>query len=166
MRTLTPHLAGTALALVLLLPAGRASAADHCETCSCSVTATQISFGEYNPLSSTAKDSTGTLTVRCSHNAAFDPQLDIVIGLGAGGSGDVDRRQLQAGPHRLDYNLYKDNGRTTLWDDVGGGGGIGFKVKGADWTDGLAVTVYARMPARQAATPGSYTDMVIVTVAY
>lgn len=129
---------------------------------SCTVSATGVSFGTYTPFSPPPVDSSGTVTVNC---------LGVLGGiftvkLNTGGSGTFSPRKMYKGTDTLNYNLYTDSGRTTIWGDGTGGTSFqtvdcGLACLGADNN----FTTYGRIPGSQtAAVPGSYSDTITVTV--
>lgn len=127
---------------------------------SCSVSATDLAFGNYTPTSGTALDQTSTVTVTCTTGTTYS------VGLNAGqnddGNGVTGRRMVYNTTNFLAYALYSDSGRTTNWgntpptDTVAGTG------------NGAAqdITVYGRVPINQYVTAGAYADTITVTVTY
>ncbi|MDX2232890.1 MAG: spore coat U domain-containing protein [Hyphomonadaceae bacterium] len=125
---------------------------------SCSVDAANLSFGSYDPVSATPLDGSTSISVHCTNGAGY------VLGLdeGVGASATVSARQMSNGGQTLTYALYQDSGRTTVWGETSGVNTVAGTGSGAVQT----VTIYGRAPAQQAATAGSYTDTVTVTVTY
>lgn len=127
----------------------------------CSVSATNLAFGSYDPSSGTPTDSTNTVTVTCTNGTAY------AIGLNAGtaSGATVTTRQMTGSPTAdlLDYSLYNDSARTTNWDDIGGSGAISV---GSASGVAEAHTVYGRIPINQFLTSGNYQDTITVTVSY
>lgn len=136
---------------------------------SCTVAATPVSFGVYEPLLATPDDSSGTITVTCTNRPPpGNVDLTYLLRLSRGLSGTFRPRQMAAGPLRLDYNLYLNSARSLIWGD------------GTEFTLFLPAqmrltgnrtltqthTVYARMPAGQDANVGSYTDTIVVTLEF
>jgi spore coat protein U-like protein len=127
----------------------------------CSVTAADLAFGTVNPLGANV-DQTTTITVKCTKNSTYTVGLDAGVTSGA----TIGQRKMVnvAGDFML-YNLYKDSGRTTVWDNVtpdwvpGTGAGLG---------TGIVHTVYGRVPTGQTnLAEGSYVEPTItVTVTY
>jgi spore coat protein U-like protein len=123
---------------------------------SCNVSATNLAFGNYDTLSATPTDAASTVTVQCSLSTSFDIGLDAGVGSGA----TVATRKMTQGADTLNYSLFQEAARTTVWGitvstdtvaDVGTGSGV-------------AYPVYGRIPAGQIVNIGSYTDTVTVTV--
>jgi len=129
---------------------------------SCEVSGASVNFGLYNPLSPGALDTTGSLTLECSGRVRAD--LSVGVGTGVGASYASGRVLMRSpGPGKLSYNLYADAARTQILGD-GTHGSKKLKVSG---NKTVMLPIYARMPAQQAqAVPGSYMDVVIVTVSY
>lgn len=135
-----------ALALVVAAPA-RAT---------CTVTATPVAFGAYLPFSAAPTDSTGTVSLHCG------PPADVVIALSTGGSGSYASRLMASGGSHLNYQLYSNAARTTVWGDgTGGTVTVSESVTGSETS-----TVYGRIPALQGVAPGFYVDTITVTVTF
>ncbi|KRC81574.1 spore coat U domain-containing protein [Sphingomonas sp. Root241] len=132
--------------------------------CSCTVTASGVSFGNYNVVNASPTDSTGTVRVQCTLLVALAGSF--TVDLSTGSSGTYAQRTLRNGPSVLDYNLYTDVARTQIW---GNGSGGSFRIT-RNFTALLSVdqtmTVYGRIRAGQNVPAGSYSDTIIVTVTY
>ncbi len=126
---------------------------------SCLVSATDLNFGTYDPAA--VKDGTSTITVTCTAKTPY------TIGLNAGTGTSVVTTRTMTGDGagtQLDYELYTESGRTTVWDDIGG---TGTTVAQSVLTGGpLGYTVYGQIPASQYVPAASYVDTINVTVAY
>ena len=86
------------------------------------------------------------------------------MSLGSGqNSNGTTRRMAGPGGQFLNYGLFRDSGRTVQW---GNGTALGGQVSGTGSGSAQSLTVYGRIPASQLATPGSYSDSVVVTVEY
>ncbi len=124
----------------------------------CLVAATPLAFGNYDPTSATPTDGSTTLLVTCTNATPY------TVGLSAGGGtgATVATRKLTNGGNTLNYSLYQNGARSTLWGTT-----IGTDTVAGTGT-GLAqsLTVYGRIPALQAAVQGAYTDTITVTVTY
>lgn len=124
----------------------------------CSVSATNLSFGNYDPVSVSDLDATNTVTVTCTDGTSYDIGLDAGIGSGA----TVGTRKLTNAGNTLDYTLYQDAPRTTVWGETVS-------------TDTLSATasalpanhtVYGRIDSGQNVPTGLYSDTITVTVTY
>jgi len=145
------------VAALLLMLAGPVQAVN------CDVTATSVNFGGYDPFERVDADSTGTIRVTCS-NKPKKP-LEVRIELSAGGSGSYTPRRMSpvaGGTHRLRYNLYTNASMSTIFGN-GTAGSVPI-IKNVDRNTPWEVTVYGKIPARQNARIGAYTDMITVTV--
>jgi spore coat protein U-like protein len=143
-------------ALMLLAPAAGQAA--------CTVSASGLAFGVYNPTFTTPTDSSGTVTLSCgvaSGTGAY------TIALGTGSSGSYAGRRMSSGSSILPYQLYSDAAHSQIWGDGTGGSSV---VTGTDNIPQVGGTsayqVYGRIVARQAVSPGAYTDVIVVTVTY
>jgi len=124
----------------------------------CSVTATDLGFGAYDPLSATNTDATTTMDVTCTLSTTYDVGMDAGTGTGA----TTTVRVMEFGANTLNYALYQEAGRTTIWGENVGVDTVSGTGTGAAQT----LTVYGRIPALQSVTPGSYADLITVTVTF
>jgi len=125
---------------------------------SCTITAGDLAFGNYDPLAVANTDATSTVTVTCSNGAGYNVLLD------GGLSTNVAARTMDddaTGTEFLGYQLYSDAGRSTVWGETIGTDTVVGTGNGAAQN----LTVYGRIPAGQT-TPsvGAYTDTVTATV--
>ena len=125
---------------------------------SCTISVTSIAFGTYNVFTTTADDSTGTITYRCNAAAA-----NISISLSDGSSSTFSPRTLRKGSEVLQYNLYRNAARTTIWGDGTGGTSVYTSANPAN-NSNVNVTIYGRIPAQQDVSAGSYTDTVSAVI--
>jgi spore coat protein U-like protein len=142
-----------------------ATASGLCILCSCTITSTAISFGNYDPLSATALASTGTLGFSCNFGVSLGG-INFTISLAPGGSGTYATRTLKSGSNTLNYNLYTTVLDTTVWGD--GTSGTATVTASYPFTNAppVNVTVYALIPAQQNAISGSYSDSITATVTF
>ena len=127
---------------------------------SCTVAATPLAFGNYNGITALVLDATATITPTCTLGTAYTITLDAGLGTGA----TLTTRRL-SGPASatLDYAIYTDPTRTTVWGNGGGGTGTRAGVGLGAAEPGL---LYGRIPASQATAVGSYLDTITVTLTY
>lgn len=115
-----------------------------------------LAFGSVPGRIAANVDRTTAIGLTCTGRTAW--QLGIGNGLNA--SGNL-RRMRSAGGQFVPYELYRDSGRSQRWGATVGTDTVGGTGTGAAQSQ----TVYGRV-APQTATPGSYTDTVVVTVTY
>ncbi len=125
---------------------------------SCTISVTSVAFGNYNVFTTTPDDSTGTITYRCNSNAA-----NISITLSDGSSTTFNPRTLRKGSEVLDYNLYRNAARTTIWGNGTGGTSIYTRTNPPN-NSNVSLTVYGRIPAQQDVSAGNYTDTVSAVI--
>jgi spore coat protein U-like protein len=128
----------------------------------CNVSAADLNFGTVDPLGANV-DQTTTVTVRCTKNTPY------TIGLNAGTTtgATLAQRLMANGSDTMNYNLYTDAGRTTVW---------GNSAAAPTWVSGTGagmgspqvLTVYGRVPSGQTnLAVGSFAETAItVTVTY
>ena len=154
------------LALAALLTCGEAAA-----VVDCAVSTTGVAFGTYDPLATTPNDSTGNVTIVCTHVSGGATQLSYSVALSPGSSGTFSQRLLRAGSSELNYNLFSNTARSAVWGD----GTAGSTVAAGSATVGPGVgngrredvrPIYGRIPAQQDALSGTYADAIIVTLAF
>ena len=141
------------LALILL-----ATVSSH--AAQCNVVTSAMSFGAYDPLSSSPTDTTTTVSISC-RTPAKKPQI-VTVQVSAGNSGTPAMRNLMSGGAVLFYNLFSDPGRSQVIGD--GTSGSTILTRNVDRTNPWDVTLYGRIPALQVIPPGSYTDSLVVTL--
>lgn len=158
----TALLAGLLAALAWMSMASRAEAA--CVLCTCSINASDVAFGAFQPLDNASLDGAGNVTVTCGPVgvlASYDVKLT------AGGSGAYATRRMTSGANTLSYNLYTTAARTTVWGD--GTAGTGYRSD--SWLIILGATsrtytIYGRIPPATTTRTGSYADTVIARVEF
>ena len=139
---------------------------------SCSVATTGVSFGSYDISLTTPNDSTGNLTVTCTYvPPGAATAINFQASLSSGVSGSYTPRQMASGLTRLNYNLFSDAARSSIWGNgLGGtslatgelrvGPGVGNGTRSAQ------LPLYGRVPAQQAVPMGAYSDTIIVTLTF
>jgi spore coat protein U domain-containing protein, fimbrial subunit CupE1/2/3/6 len=123
----------------------------------CTISTTPVSFGTYNVFSSTPLDSTGSVIFNCDNRA------NITITLNKGGATTFNPRRMLKGSEALNYNLYLDATRTSIWGDGTGGTQV-YSNPSAPRNQNVPLTVYGRIPAGQDVTAGSYTNTITATI--
>jgi spore coat protein U-like protein len=121
----------------------------------CTITVTSVAFGVYDVFAVADKLSTGTVDIRCT------PKTTFTVTLSKGSGATFAARNMTSGANLLPYNLYKDASRVTIWGD----GTAGTGTNGAN-DNRATYTIYGRIPARQNAAVGSYSDTIIASVIF
>jgi spore coat protein U-like protein len=154
-----------ALSLMALL----ASFAHAATTVNCTASAGGIAFGIYNPLSAVANASTGTLRVTCNGSGTGSATITVNVTLSTGLSGSYATRKMFSGVNTLNYNIFWSTAYNQIIGDGSGGSFAGstspFTVP-AGGSQLATGTFYGLIPASQDVTPGSYSDVITVTVTY
>ena len=136
----------------------------------CTVSATGVAFGVYDPASTAPTDSAGNVSVRCTHLSGGAVKANYSITLSTGSSGAYSQRRMRAGTSFLDYNLFMDAARLQVWGNGTGGStlvaGSLLVNPGNFATNELSHPIYGRIPAQQAADTGSYSDTIVVTLTF
>ena len=127
------------------------------EAASCTISTTAVNFGVYDVFSGTATDSTGTITFKCTGNAS------VTINLNKGTSTTFTPRVLTSGSNTINYNLYTDAARSTIWGDTTGGTSRYSNGNPAN-NQSIVVTVYGRITSGQDVSAGSYSDTITATI--
>jgi spore coat protein U-like protein len=164
-------IASISAAIALALAAGGAQAATKSDTFNvnasvaknCLVDATDLNFAAYD--GTALVDATSTVSAKCTKGTTFAFSLDG----GSTGGGTISQRLLDGAvsADTLQYNLYTDASRSTLWGD--GTTGVTVSDTGTGMANWIAKTVYGRIPdnaTNQAAAPDDYSDVITVTVTY
>ena len=156
-------LAGLGAAMAVALPLSQAAAATATTTFSvtaqvvttCSVTATNMAFGNY---SGVALPATATLNATCSTGTPYTIGLNAGTGTGA----TITKRKMHStGAELLNYTLSKDAAHTINWGNTA-----------ADTVPGTGngavqpLTVFGQIPAGQFIQSGAYSDTITVTLTF
>jgi spore coat protein U-like protein len=157
--------ASAALAAVMAAPTVMAATATGSfnvqvviqETCVvASPSSTTLDFGTQTLLNANVDAST-TIQVQCTTGTDYDVSLD-------NGQNASRRMRLGATADYVDYELYTDAARTTVWPTAAGAAPYPYTANGSAQN----ITVYGRIPAQTTPTASAtaYTDIVAITVTY
>lgn len=151
------QLGALALAAIATFIAPDASALTHCTI----VSGGGVHFGRYDIFSMAPLDAAGSFSYECHGDTQDDL---ILIELGRGDGSSFLMREMTNGASKLAYNLYLDATYTSIWGDgTGGSSRLGpFRPQHGTST----VWIHGRIPARQNARVGGYTDTLTVTIVY
>lgn len=119
--------------------------------------ATTLDFGSQGVLAANV-DQTSTVTIQCTDTTPFNISLNAGTGTGA----TVAKRKLSNGGNTIDYSLYSDSNRTTVWGNTVSADTVAGTGNGA----AQALTIYGRVTVQSTPAPGTYSDTVTVTVTY
>ena len=114
-----------------------------------------LAFGSYDVFNATNLDGAGTINISCDVSAPFTTAL-------SAGGGTFATRTLASGANLLNYNLYTDAARTTIWGD----GTAGTVTLSGSAAPAATQTVFGRIPARQNKPVGSYADTIVLTLTF
>lgn len=121
----------------------------------CTVNPATLAFGSYDPYGANAAaplDAQAAIDIACTRNTPW------TVGLGTGNNPLGAMRQMASGAQRLQYQLYSDSGRATVWDGIATVGGTATSVAP------VSLPVYGRVPAGQIVIAGPYADAVTSTI--
>lgn len=156
----------SAVALVILAPcvANAGSDTDSFEVsatvlASCDVDASDLAFGNYDPVAAIDLDAQTTLSVTCTNGTPY--HVGMSLGGGTGASMAARRMTKSGASDTLTYVLYRDNQRSILWGNTGTD-----RLSGTGDGTPDSIGVFGRVPMQQAAPAGSYFDTVVVTVTW
>ena len=134
-------------------------------TANCTISTSPVAFGAYDPVSTNASSpltGTGAVNVTCTSGASTSVTLGQGSNAGTGSSDAVPVRRLNDGStNYLSYQLYSDNGHSTVWGNTSGTG-VAHTGTGTQ----TAITVYGSVAAGQNVPSGSYSDTVVATVTF
>jgi len=141
------HRLRAAIAVCVVAASVEASAA------TCTVSAVGLAFGTYDLFATAPLDVTGSVEFRCNEPTGMRIQFS------PGSSGTFWPRTMRNGAASLEYNVYTSAGRTQVWGD--GTGGTSDRRTGA--SRGQPLPIFGRIPPRQDAASGVYTDTLVAT---
>jgi spore coat protein U-like protein len=130
----------------------------------CVINSTQtLAFGSLGVLGgiggTTNNDATSTIAVQCTNTTPFHIGLDG----GTGGGDTTTRKLLNTGSSAtVNYKLYSDSNYTVNWGNTPATDTVNDTGNGAS----VNYTVYGRIPPQTTPAPGTYADVVTVTVTY
>jgi len=114
------------------------------------ISVTDVAFGAYDTTSGTDLDAVGDMTFKCVKDTSYKTYL-------------VGTRQMVGAveANNLNFELYSDAGRTTVYpSDNSGGSTLSFN-------NGLKIsTIYGRVPALQDVSVDTYSRVLTATVEY
>jgi spore coat protein U-like protein len=135
----------------------------------CSVTSLPgLNFGSYDPFSAIDLDIATAATVTCTSTVPAPGEWVLIFtSISRGGAPSFSPRQMRnAAGNTLNYNLYTDTLRTTIYGD--GSSGTSRRVlltrPSASAPFILTDDIFGRIVAGQDASVGSYSDTLIYTV--
>jgi spore coat protein U-like protein len=134
-----------------------ASVAENCVI----QTPNDLNFGAYDPGGANLLadlDGSADIQVRCTRGT--DP-VEILLDLGANTAGGLRNMVGASLAETLQYELYLDAGRTTVWGDTAGNG---FDYSNPPTSGFTSVTVFGQVPAGQDVSVDNYEDTVTATV--
>lgn len=145
-----------AAALVVMLGAATPSEA-------CTISATGVAFGSYDPRATGPDDGTGSINIACHPDDS-----SVNIALSAGGSSSFASRRMASGSAQLNFNLYTSSSRTVVWGD-GSGGTSTVTLTNGSVSAGVrrfSANIFGRIPALQNVRAGTYVDTIVVTATF
>ena len=118
-----------------------------------------MNFGEVGVagVATLQANSTSAITVTCTNGGNYSVSLD------GGENGVAAQRNIKSGVNTLNYDLYKDAGRGTVWTNVAA------PVVGTGIATAQTIPIYGRIAAGQpysASNGTDFTDIVVVTLTY
>jgi spore coat protein U-like protein len=120
----------------------------------CDLNVVGLNFGAYDIFDTQDTSITTDIGVTCDSDTSFEISL-------SAGTGTFASRTLLNGASLLSYNLYVEPTHLTIWGD----GSPGTATVSGSGTN-RNFTVYGRIPARQNASVGSYSDTITVTITF
>jgi spore coat protein U-like protein len=131
----------------------------------CTVSVSGVSFGAYDTLSSSDRDSSGTVTIYCSGTVGANVSYSILL---SQGDGTYAVRKAKNGLTDMYYNLYTDASRSQVWGDgTAGTVVISDSYQMTATSESRSYTVYGRVPGSQnSAMVGGYSDNLLATLSY
>ena len=155
MRRTEGRLLLAAVLLAGLVVGGRAEA--------CTISATGVTFGAYDPRAAGADDGVGSIDIACHPSDG-----SATVALGTGSSGSYLARRMSGAAAQIDYNLYTTSARNIVWGD-GSGGTATVTLTNGSVSAGrrrFSADIFGRIPALQNVGAGTYSDTIVVTVTF
>jgi len=133
----------------------------------CTISSTNIAFGNYDPTGATAVTAQGAVTAKCTKGDAVSVALDQGKNPTGASTAAVPARQMVNGTNLLPYHIYiAASPSTTEW----GTGTVGTNEPAAQTSasvsTALTFTTYGSLPAGADVPAGAYSDTVTATVTF
>jgi len=133
----------------------------------CTISSTNIAFGNYDPTSASAVTAQGGVTAKCTKGDSVSVALNQGANPAAGSTAAVPARQMINGANLLPYHIYiAASPSTTEW----GTGTVGTNEPPAQTSTSvntaLTFTTYGSLPAGTDVPAGAYSDTVTATVTF
>lgn len=126
----------------------------------CSISATALSFGTYDPTASGDNHASSTIAVTCSNLQGVTVALDKGT---TATSTEGARLMALSGKPSMSYGLYSDTARTLNWGTTSGA----VSTAGTGLASPVTLTVYGSIPKNQyTVAVGGYSDLITATVTY
>jgi spore coat protein U-like protein len=122
---------------------------------SCITTAATLAFGSTGVLAASVYQ-TSTINVTCTNTTTYN------IGLDLGAQPVSTQRTMLGASGNVSYNLWRDSGHSLAWGTTVGTNTFSATATGVS----QPATVYGEVIAQTTPAPGTYADVVNVTVTY
>jgi len=126
----------------------------------CAIETRPLSFGIYDPMANADLDALAQIIYTCNNHAK-----KIRIEMTTGTSNTFDRSMSSGATDHLNYNIYLDSTRQTIWGQGAFGTDVYYQNNPPNGTP-VMVPAYGRIPARQNVPPGNYVDVLTVRVLF
>jgi spore coat protein U-like protein len=129
----------------------------------CSVVTSGIQFSPYDTVTKAQVDAIGIIEVTCTGTESHSFSLEA----SGGNTNSCDTRQMSSGVSTLNYQVYRNSGRTARWCADTGGFAYAFKIdfKKDGATQTLTFTVFGRIFSGQNPSgTGNFSDVLTVTL--
>lgn len=124
----------------------------------CEISASNLGFGVYNAQGGSPLLGTTLLRATCTPNSSYQVGLNEGTSPGA----TINQRSMVSGASSLNYQLYSDSARSSIWGNT----------PGTDTVTGVGTglaqdhTVYGSIPTAQVVPAGDYADTITVRIYY
>jgi spore coat protein U-like protein len=131
---------------------------------SCTISTSPISFGNYDPTSTTAVLAQGNVSAKCTKGTPVTVALDQGLNKTGGSTAAAPARQMANGANLLPYDIYTASGGTTEWGNTTASEPV--NQTSISVNTPLVFTTYGSLPAGTDVPAGNYTDTVTATLVF
>jgi len=128
----------------------------------CIIETRPLSFGNYDPEANANVDAVAQVIYTCNNAAK---KIRIEMDTGSAGTFSPRRMSAGTGVDFLEYNIYLDATRQTIWGQGLYGTDVYYENNPPNGTP-VIVPAYGRIPGRQDPPPGQYADVLTVRVLF
>ncbi len=126
----------------------------------CDVDSAALTFGLYDPSSTSPTDGVGTVDLKCTSLATATPNgANVALSISP-----ASNRKMLSNGYALNYGIYSNAARSANWGDGSAAPMLSTGAMQANESKSLRFTLYGRIPPLQNIAAGTYSDALLITI--